>query len=229
MTTVRWGHIKPSQPARRVDRRGQIRLSKTSADITAAWGPLQAVTLGPTQADRATAQHLTFRATHDLDFFTSPGRGDVEAARDALEDLAASRNWTVRRIRATATFCRLVVTGTEDLLIDLAVDAPPSRPATASIAGPTFDPDELAGRKMLALFDRADARDFADVFALVDRYDKPALLSLEADSDTGFDPDVFAQALTTLTRFKDVDLPVPADQIDRLRTLFATWASELRQ
>ena len=36
------------------------------------------------------AQHLTARPTEDLDFFTAPERGDVPAARDALEAAAAS-------------------------------------------------------------------------------------------------------------------------------------------
>lgn len=38
------------------------------------------------------------------------------------------------------------------------------------MVGPTFDPEELAGRKLTALFDRAAARDFADVFVLAQRF-----------------------------------------------------------
>jgi hypothetical protein len=48
--------------------------------------------------------------------------------------------------RTRRSFCRLLVHGPEDLLVDLAVDSAPKRPASASIAGPTFAPDELAGR-----------------------------------------------------------------------------------
>lgn len=102
------------------------------------------------------AQKLTTRPTQDLDFFTGTNSGDVPAARDAFEAAALSRGWSVRRVRDTATFCRIVVTNQEDLLIDLALDAPPNLPPTASIAGPTFDPEELAGRKIIALFDRAE-------------------------------------------------------------------------
>ena len=36
------------------------------------------------------AQRLTTRPTEDLDFFTAPERGNVPAARDALEAAAAS-------------------------------------------------------------------------------------------------------------------------------------------
>jgi len=65
-----------------------------------------------------------------------------------------------------------VVHGSEDLLVDIALDSPPLQPAMASFLGPTFAPDELAGRKLLALFDRAEARDFADVFVLLQTYTK---------------------------------------------------------
>jgi hypothetical protein len=75
------------------------------------------------------AQELTPRATQDLDFFTSTGRGDVGAARDGFEHAARGRGWKVRRIREARTFCRLVVQGQdEELLVDIAVDSPPGRP-----------------------------------------------------------------------------------------------------
>lgn len=118
------------------------------------------------------AQELTSRPTQDLDLFTRAGRGTVPAARDAFEAAAHTRGWSVRRIRDTATFCRLVVSGDDELLVDLALDSPPNLPPTASIAGPTFGLEELAGRKVIALFDRAEARDFADVFTLAQRYEK---------------------------------------------------------
>ena len=115
------------------------------------------------------AQHLTTRPTQDLDLFTRAGRGTVPAARNAFENAAASRGWSVRRIRNSDTFCRLVVTGDDDLLVDLALDSPPNLPPETSIAGPTFALEELAGRKLLALFDRAEARDFADVYDIAQR------------------------------------------------------------
>ena len=45
------------------------------------------------------AQHLTARATEDLDFFTAPERGHVPAARDALEAAAHQRGWIAERIQ----------------------------------------------------------------------------------------------------------------------------------
>jgi Nucleotidyl transferase AbiEii toxin, Type IV TA system len=52
------------------------------------------------------AQHLTSRPTEDLDFFTAPERGNVQAARDALETAAHQRGWTAERIHDSNTFFR---------------------------------------------------------------------------------------------------------------------------
>lgn len=173
------------------------------------------------------AQGLTDRPTQDLDFFTHPGGGEVPTARDALEAAASDRGWRVERIRDSPTFCRLLVRGPEDLIVDLAVDSPPGRPATASVLGPTYAPEELAGRKLLALFDRAAARDFVDVFVLADRYGKQALLKQALAIDAGFDHHVLSQAFATLGRYADADLQVPADQVQRLRDFFSQWQTEL--
>jgi hypothetical protein len=63
------------------------------------------------------------------------------------------------RIHDSDTFCRLVIrSGTAEVVTDLAVDTPPDFPASTTAAGPTLAPEELAGRKLLAPFDRAAAR-----------------------------------------------------------------------
>lgn len=48
------------------------------------------------------AQQLTTRPTQDLDFFASPGHGDVPHARDAFESAAHARGWQVSRVRDAA-------------------------------------------------------------------------------------------------------------------------------
>ncbi len=127
------------------------------------------------------AQHLTARPTEDLDFFTAPEQGHVLAARDALEAAASQRGWAVQRIHDSDTFCRMVIRRADDrVLVDLAVNAPPDLPASASSAGPTLAPEELAGNKLLALFDRAAARDFADVYVLAHHFGKDVLLARSA-------------------------------------------------
>jgi hypothetical protein len=96
------------------------------------------------------AQRLTDGPTRDLDFFTAPGRGDLPAAGAAFEAAARDRGWRIETLQSGATFVRLLIgRRDEQLLVDLAVDAPPGRPATITIVGPSYDPAELAGRKVI--------------------------------------------------------------------------------
>jgi hypothetical protein len=173
------------------------------------------------------AQRLTARPTHDLDLFTRVGASSVTEARDAFEAAARDRGWTVERIRDAATFCRLIVHGEEHLLVDLALDSPPTTPPSASFAGPTFGLEELAGRKVVALFDRAEARDFADVFALAQRYPKDLLLRRATEVDADFDPGVLASMLGSLNRFPDEEIPVEAGRAHEVRSFFEQWRAEL--
>jgi predicted nucleotidyltransferase component of viral defense system len=175
------------------------------------------------------AQHMTARSTEDLDFFTAPDRGHVLAARDALEAAAHQRGWSAQRIHDSDAFCRMVIRSPDaEVLVDLAVNAPPDLPASASPAGPTLAPEELAGHKLLALFDRAAARDFADVYVLAHRFGKDSLLARAAQIDAGFDAKVLADMIATLDRFTDDEIPVPDDSSAAdLRRFYAIWRSEL--
>lgn len=178
------------------------------------------------------AHGLTERPTQDLDLFTAPGIGEVHDALSALQSAAETHGWTIRRVRVGETFARVVVattagSTTESVLVDLAVDARPERAPSMSIAGPTLAPHDLAGRKVVALFDRAEARDFADVRALADRYGTDRLLELAAAVDAGFDIAVFADMLDSLARFTDAEIPV--DDPSALRSFASDWADALRR
>ena len=113
------------------------------------------------------------------------------------------------------------------VLIDLAVNAPPDLPASATPAGPTLAPEELAGNKLLALV-RAAARDFADIYILARRFGKDVLLARAAQIDAGFDVSVLADMIATLDRFTDSEIPVPdGSSAAELRAFYAAWRSEL--
>jgi predicted nucleotidyltransferase component of viral defense system len=175
------------------------------------------------------AQHLTSRPTEDLDFFTAPGRGHVPAACDALEKATRKRGWSTERIHDSETFCRLVIRSDHGtVLVDLAVNALPDSPPSITEAGPTLAPEELAGHKLLALFDRAAARDFADVYVLTRRFGKDTLLTRATQIDAGFDRAVLAVMLATLDRFSDTEIPLPDGTTPaEFRAFYVIWQSEL--
>lgn len=97
----------------------------------------------------------------------------------------------------------------------------------STAAGPTFAPEELAGRKLAALFDRAEARDFADVFVLTRRFDRSLLEKRASDIDLGFDRLVLATMMRTLSRFTDSEIPVDQTDVGALRQFFAEWVEAL--
>lgn len=173
------------------------------------------------------AQGLTARPTQDLDFFTRPGAGDVRHARDELVAAAEKCGWDVDSGRDGETYCRLVVHGAEDLIVDLALDSAPQEPAAPSVAGPTFAPAELAGRKVIALFDRAAERDFVDVFRLSHRFSKESLLDLARQVDAGFDVRVFVEMIHMLNRYPDSELELGGVDVNEVRTFFRQWSAEL--
>lgn len=174
------------------------------------------------------ASELVNRPTQDLDFFTHSPAETVTQARDAFLDALTERGWTTTVLVDAPSFCRMQVVDRDDeVLVDLAVDSPPKSTPTMTLLGPTLAPLELAGRKLLALFGRAEARDFADVFVLADRFGKEALLAEAAEGDMGFDREVLADMMGTFHRFADDEIPLPAEAIDDARRFFAAWVTEL--
>lgn len=174
------------------------------------------------------AFELITRPTADLDFFTHIPTESVAPARDAFLESAGKQGWQVSVKRDYPTFCRLLVTDRRrEVIVDLAVDSPPVSASTMTILGPTLTPTELAGRKLLALFGRAEARDFADVYVLAQRFGQETLLAEAAEQDSGFSPFVLAEMITSLTRFTDEEIPVSKSVVPDLRAFFARWAEQL--
>ena len=177
------------------------------------------------------AQGLVDRSTEDLDFFASRRRGDVPLAAEALARALRDRGWTVESRRTGPEFRRLAIgrSGADggELSVDLGIDSPPDGPPTGTVAGPTLSAHDLAVRKVLALFGRAEARDFVDVYAICRRFDRDELLKAASDSDGGFEMQVFAQMMKSHRRLRDEDFPsAPVPLVD-LRGYFDDWADNL--
>lgn len=124
-------------------------------------------------------------------------------------------------------FRRLAITGPQTVLVDLGVDCPPTSEPTTTIAGPAIAPRELAVRKTLTLFGRAEPRDFIDVYLLNQRFDRDDTLNEAQNADLGFDRGAFIQALRSHRRLDDRDFPDIGTPITDIRAYFDTWADEL--
>jgi hypothetical protein len=172
------------------------------------------------------AQGMSVRPTEDMDAFTS-NPDDVQRASEAFQSAARSRGWSVEVMRTSETFVRLQVEGSEQILVDLALDSPPGLPSMMSVLGPTFAPDELAARKLLALFGRALPRDFVDVYRVSQSRSTASLFWHAQTLDPGFDSDQLVIAIGQLARYADAQLPIQADEVSTLREFFAQWAEGL--
>lgn len=174
------------------------------------------------------ANGLSDRPTQDVDLFNSDLAHGIRTAADALETACGEHGWDTERIQDSATFRRLTVrTGAAELLVDLAVDSPPLGVPTITAVGPTYPPQELAARKVLALFDRAAARDFVDVRALARRFERSDLLELAAELDEGFELQVFVEMLATLDRYSDDEIADLGTDPGDLRAFIDGWRTDL--
>jgi len=139
-------------------------------------------------------QRLVDRTTADLDFFGAE-RALVTVAADALGHALVLDGLSCDEARRHVGFVRLTVhDGEEHTEVDLGVD-PPWRPPVATELGPARSSEELAVDKVLALFGRAEARDFVDVHALAPLHGVDHILASAPEKDGGFSPYRLAEGL----------------------------------
>jgi hypothetical protein len=152
----------------------------------------------------------------------------VSGLADAVERVAAAEGFKVRVLQSGHGFVRLEVRDGHDLCqVDLARDAR-IRQHERSEVGPVLALEELAADKVLALFARAEARDFVDVRALAERFGWDRLLALAAEKDTGFDLRHFLDALRAFDRIPPVELPLDRGEYDELREEVHACATNTR-
>lgn len=173
------------------------------------------------------AHQIIDRETPGVDIFGAPG-ADVAAARDAFLTLAEEISWTVETIKESDTFIRMQVSdGSETTLLDLAIDTPAPVQVINTDYGRVMSISELAGRKLMAIFDRAEARDFADVFCLRDHQTQNEMIEFCRSVDLGFSSLVLAEMFGAIGRFRDEDIPLPVSGVAECRRWFAAWALDL--
>ena len=82
---------------------------------------------------------------------------------------------------------------------------------------------ELAVDKLLALFGRAEARDFVDLMAVEPRYGLDRLCQLAAEKDRGFTPAIFAEMLGTFRRFRREEVALDDTRYEQLGHDIERW------
>lgn len=156
------------------------------------------------------------RRTRDLDFF-GPDAVAVDRLVPVAQQALLDDGLRVQQVIDHPGFARLLVGDDNDQTeVDLGTDArlfPPEELLGIRV----LSGEKLAVDKLLALFGRAEARDFVDLLAVADRYGLDRLLDLAAEKDRGFDARVFAEMLTRIDRLPRAAFALDDTQFERLQ------------
>jgi hypothetical protein len=173
------------------------------------------------------------RPSEDIDLFTIwERRGEFETAAGAIVAAYRAAGLHVEAERRHDTFVRLTVSdGVQSAKVELGVDLRANEPVQISI-GPVLHPDDAVANKMGALYERALARDFIDIDAVLrsGRYDTATLLQLAERADITFDRSRFADALGQVELLDDDDFAqygLVGAELDELRRRFVAWRGDL--
>ena len=166
------------------------------------------------------------RGTEDLDFFTAHPE-PVTAVLSAFETALAAAGLQVTCLQASQTHARLLVqSDTDTTRVDLATDYRLMAPLRTDEGLILADP-ELAANKTLALFGRAEPRDYIDFQALTQRFSLTELCDLAASKDGGFTPARLADALAYIEQQPREDFDLDDAAYRDLVTFSKTTATRL--
>ena len=173
------------------------------------------------------------RETNDLDAFIAarpgPDPGTVDALAEAFAAAAVGREWIVETARRNATFCRyFIMSGEERTEVDLAVDSPPLAPPEAIDGLPVLTSLDLAGRKVLAIIDRLEARDYTDLHALAGIVGRHTCIEVAMSMDAGLRTSHIADAFERVATISDPRFPPGTEDPSLIKTYFLDWADTLR-
>lgn len=178
---------------------------------------------------------LTNRRTADIDLFTPSA--DPESFADAVAELTAQLQgdgFSVRLARQFELFARLEVSkGDLTVDVDLGVDSRGREPVVLAIGAVLSEIDAVAN-KVVALFGRAEARDFLDVDAIrrSGRFTDADLLNAAAEHDAGFDQRVFVDMLRSVQRIgsrRVAEYDVLGPELGQIKSRLLAWADEIER
>jgi hypothetical protein len=162
------------------------------------------------------------RQTRDLDFFGLTGEA-VDQLLPAAERALEGAGFAVERVQVNHGFARLLVAKDDERTeLDLAADAR-LFPADLGTVVPTLRGEELAVDKVLAIFGRAEARDYVDLMAVEPRYGLERLCGLAVEKDLGFMPAIFAEMLGAFGRLRREEFELDDAGYEQLKIQVDNW------
>jgi len=177
------------------------------------------------------ALYLRHRYSVDLDLFTENPAAVVQVPPN-MEEIASRLGLEITFTRTLGTFLEAFVTSPdgERVEFDFAQDSPyrlePTRLDPNWILG--HNPTYIACNKLSALFDRAEPKDFVDIYFVVQEiYPFDHLVTLARHKHVGMDDYWLAMALAQVEQVEVLPRMVKPVSIDVLRVFFMARAKEL--
>jgi hypothetical protein len=176
------------------------------------------------------------RPTQDIDLFTSvTSTGAFAASTKRLAAAMRERGFEVVERRTAPQFANSSVTSPtgQTVEVDLGVDWRAAEPVTLSI-GPVLSLEDAVGSKVVAVYSRAEVRDYLDLDAIREsrRFTDGQLLDLAADRDPGFDVEMFVGQLVQVNRITSTlrveEYGIGEQELAQLKSRLSGWAEELR-
>jgi len=165
------------------------------------------------------------RQTRDLDFF-GLDTATVDRLAPVAEQALREAGLNVERILDNPGFVRFVVMNNEARTeVDIASDAR-LFPLEEHRGFRMLSGEELAVDKLLALFGRAEARDFVDLMAVEKTFGLDRLFRLASEKDRGFSAAVFAEMMDRFGRLRRDEFAVDDDQFDELGRRVVRWRAK---
>lgn len=170
------------------------------------------------------------RSTQDLDYFAGPAEtAAVQRLAAAVERTAAAQGLGIDRERDTETFVRFGISDGDDRSeLDLAIDYR-ALPPVGTRYGPALDLRELGANKVLAIFDRAEPRDFIDLAQLTERFLLGDLVALAKAKDPGLDLEVLAVFMARVGNLPRDDFELDDRSYRQLIASVNGWRETLHQ
>jgi len=184
------------------------------------------------------AFYLKHRKSNDLDFFTSVEELILPFTQ-RLEICLKKENLQTERLRRFHSFIELSVNSAESsTILHFALDSPfRFEEPLPAIEFPGLKIDaliDIATNKLLALFGRAELRDFIDIYFLAkEHFDRDELIEKARQKDPGFDLYWLGVAMERMNNFSDespdmylLTYPCPMNE---LKEFFCIWRKDIKK
>jgi predicted nucleotidyltransferase component of viral defense system len=179
---------------------------------------------------------LKHRRSNDLDFFTNTEELILPLSQK-LEASLIKEGFKIERLRGFHSFVELSVSSDNDsTVIHFGLDSPFrfEQPSDFDeIPGIKVDSlIDIATNKLLALFGRAELRDFIDIYFLVKKhFNKVELVEKAAQKDPGFDLYWLGIAMERINDFTDdspdLHLLARSCTMNDLKAFFRNWKKDI--